>query len=129
MPMMNAAALEALLASDFPQLNGDGTPYSVVSVSDAGAVMRLTPSDRNLRPGGTIAGPALFALADVTAYVAILAQIGPVALAVTTNMSINFLRKPALAPVVSTGRILKLGKRLAIVDMLLEEIPSTEPLA
>ena len=78
--------------------------------------MRLAPSERHLRPGGTVSGPTMFALADVTAYCAVLAHIGPVALAVTTNLNINFLRKPEPGPLSCTCRLLKLGKRLAVIE-------------
>ena len=121
-PIMTTAEIEAFIASDFPQVNMDGEHFSVVAVGPATAVMRLEPGPRHLRPGGTVSGPALFTLADVAAYVALLAHIGPVALAVTTNLNINFLRKPAEGqPLDATCRILKLGKRLAVVDVAIHD--------
>ena len=74
----------------------------------------------DIRPGGTISGPTLFTLADLAAYVLILAHIGPVALAVTTSLNINFLRKPEPGGLIATAGFLKLGKRLAIVDIKIE---------
>ena len=116
-PVMSAAELEAFLEAEFPQIYAGGRIYSVASVAQGGAVLRLDPDQSHIRPGGTISGPTLFALADLAAYVAILAHIGPVALAVTTNLNINFLRKPEVEPLTGTCRILKLGKRLAVVDI------------
>ena len=115
-PIMNPEALNRFLEADFPQLHTDGKVFDVVSVGPGTITMRLEPNERHLRPGGTISGPTLFALADVGAWCAVLAHIGPVALAVTTNLNINFLRKPAPGPLSCTCRILKLGKRLAVVD-------------
>jgi uncharacterized protein (TIGR00369 family) len=115
-PMMTPEELTEFLDREFPQLLDGGRCYFVETVSPGGAVMRLVAGPRHLRPGGTVAGPSLMALADLVAYVAILAHIGPVALAVTTNLSINFLRKPAPGDLVGEGRILKLGQRLAVVD-------------
>lgn len=116
--VMDVAALQAFLASDFPQVNaGGGQAYTVTEAGEGFAVVRLDPDDRHLRPGGTVSGPTLFSLADFAAYMAILAQIGPVALAVTTNLNINFLRKPELGPIFGKGTLLKLGKRLAVVEI------------
>lgn len=116
-PVMGVEELDAFLASEFPQINEGGPFFSVDSVEAGQAVLKLVPGERHLRPGGTISGPTLFALADLAAYVTILAHIGPVALAVTTNLNINFMRKPADGePLYCTCRLLKLGKRLAVVD-------------
>ena len=115
-PIMTPDALNRFLEADFPQLHTDGKVFEVVEVGPGMVIMRLSPNERHLRPGGTISGPTLFALADVGAWCAVLAHIGPVALAVTTNLNINFLRKPAPGPLSCTCRILKLGKRLAVVE-------------
>ena len=115
-PIMSPEALNRFLEADFPQLHTDGKVFEVMTVGAGTITMRLEPNERHLRPGGTISGPTLFALADVGAWCAVLAHIGPVALAVTTNLNINFLRKPAPGPLSCTCRILKLGKRLAVVD-------------
>jgi uncharacterized protein (TIGR00369 family) len=116
-PVMTAEAVAAFLDREFPQIHAGGRCYRVLSVGPGEARMRLDPDDRHLRPGGTISGPFLFALADVSAYVAILAHIGPVALAVTTSFTINFLRRPSPGPLVGHCRILKLGKSLAVVEV------------
>lgn len=116
-PVMTAEVVGAFLDKEFPQVNADGPAYRVVRVGPGEALLRLTPSDRHLRPGGTVSGPSLFTLADLGAYVVILAHIGPVALAVTTHLSINFLRKPeAGAAIDGHCRILKLGRRLAVIE-------------
>jgi uncharacterized protein (TIGR00369 family) len=115
-PIMNPEALNRFLEADFPQLHTDGNVFEVVEVAPGTVTMRLLPNERHLRPGGTISGPTLFALADVGAWCAVLAHIGPVALAVTTNLNINFLRKPEPGPLSCTCRLLKLGKRLAVVE-------------
>jgi uncharacterized protein (TIGR00369 family) len=114
---MDVEALVSFLEREFPQINAEGMAFTVTDAGDGFATMRLDPTERHLRPGGTISGPTLFALADITAYVAILAQIGPVALAVTTNLNINFLRKPEHSPIDAKATLLKLGKRLAIVEI------------
>ncbi|WLR99044.1 PaaI family thioesterase [Shinella sumterensis] len=115
-PIMDPETLNRFLETDFPQLHTDGKVFEVMAVGPGTVTLRLTPNERHLRPGGTISGPTLFALADVGAWCAVLAHIGPVALAVTTNLNINFLRKPAPGPLSCTCRLLKLGKRLAVVD-------------
>ena len=79
--------------------------------------MRQAYSDGSVRPGGTISGPTMMALADFAMYVAVLAAIGPVPLAVTTNLNINFLRKPMRCDLLAEARLLKLGKRLAVGEV------------
>jgi acyl-coenzyme A thioesterase PaaI-like protein len=80
--------------------------------------------EANERPGGTVSGPSLMALADCTAWLVIVGQIGPVALSVTTSLHIDFLRKPALVDVVAVGTLLKLGKRLAVAEVALYSVES-----
>jgi len=115
--MMSAEALSDFLDEAFPQTLIGGRAYHIQSVEPGGATLRLEATERHLRPGGTVSGPALFTLADLAAYAAILAHLGPVALAVTTNLSINFLRKPPPGALEGRCRILKLGKRLAVVEI------------
>ncbi|WP_432347409.1 PaaI family thioesterase [Shinella yambaruensis] len=115
-PIMDRDALNRFLETDFPQIHTDGKVFDVTEVGPGTVVMRLAPNERHLRPGGTVSGPTLFALADVAAYCVVLAHIGPVALAVTTNLNINFLRKPEPGPLTCTCRLLKLGKRLAVIE-------------
>lgn len=126
---MSREELAAYLDEVFPQINAQGPAYSVASVGPGETIVRLDPNDSHLRPGGTVSGPTLFTLADLSAYAAILAHIGPVALAVTTNLTINFLRKPAPEPLFGRCRILKLGKRLAVVEITIAHDPSGEAVA
>jgi uncharacterized protein (TIGR00369 family) len=115
---MDVAALQVFLDAAFP----NDLPYVVEAVDTTGVRMRLTVDESNVRPGGTVSGPSLMALADCTAWLAIIGQIGPVALAVTTSLHIDFLRKPALVDVVATGTLLKLGSRLGVVDVALHSV-------
>lgn len=82
-----------------------------------------------VRPGGTISGPTMMALADFTMYVVVMSLIGRVELAVTTNLNINFLRKPAPKDLVADGRMLKLGKRLAVMEVTIFSKGEKEPVA
>lgn len=126
-PVMDIAALEAFLRQEFPQVADD---FHVDRVTGEGVIVRLAVADRHLRPGGTVSGPSMFALADVGAYLAILSRLGPVALAVTTNCSMDFMRKPA-AGVDLTGeaKLLKLGKLLAVCDVLIRSTGQDAPVA
>lgn len=128
-PIMTPEELNAFLDREFPQINAGGRYYTVTAVAPGEAVIRLDPDQSHIRPGGTISGPTLFSIADLAAYAVILAHIGPVALAVTTNLSINFLRKPEIEPLNGTCRILKLGKRLCVVDCLITPARGGEPVA
>ena len=108
--VMDAQSLNAFLATDFPQA-GD---CRVESVDADRLVARLRVGDRHLRPGGTVGGPSIFALADIAIYCAILSRIGPVALAVTTNASVDFMRKPAAGrDLLAAGTADHLAARLA----------------
>ena len=118
MPLaMDKDALTQFLASDFSQVDG---MFTIESVGEMEAVIRLNVGEEHLRPGGTVSGPSMFALADVSVYLAILAMIGPKALSVTTNCSIDFMRKPeAGRNLLCHVRLLKLGRVLAVGDCLL----------
>lgn len=115
--LMTVAQMTAFLDQEFPQLLEGGRAYHVDSVVPMGATLRLKATNRHLRPGGTVSGPSMFALADLALYVAVLGAIGPVGLAVTTNLSINFLNKPKPGDLVGECRLLKLGKRLAVGEV------------
>nr|WP_156169444.1 PaaI family thioesterase [Wenxinia marina] len=124
---MDAADLAAFLASDFPQVSDD---YVIDGPPDMGLRVRLKPAERHLRPGGTVSGPTMFALADVSVYLAILAEIGPQALAVTTSASFDFMRKPAAgADLICECRLLKLGRVLAVGDCLIRSEGDEAPVA
>lgn len=124
---MTVAELQAFLHSDMPQMAED---LWVERSDQVGLCLRLRVSNRHLRPGGTVSGPAMFGLADVAMYLAILARIGPVALAVTTNCSLDFMRKPpAGCDLLAQARILKLGRSLAVGDVMLYSEAQSEPVA
>ena len=126
-PAMDAAALAAFLASEFPQVAPD---LEIVEAGEGDLVLRLAVGPLHLRPGGTVSGPAIFMLADVAMYLAILARIGPVALAVTTGCAIDFLRRPqAGVALLARARILKLGRRLAVGDVLVFSDGLADPVA
>lgn len=114
---MDAETLNEFLARDFPQVAGS---YRVEAVAPDRLVARLIVSDAHLRPGGTVSGPSIFALADLAIYCAILSRIGPVALAVTTSANVDFMRKPAAGrDLLAECRVLKLGRVLAVADALI----------
>ena len=124
---MDAAALARFMESDFPQTAGD---FVIEDVGELRIRVRMPVAHRHLRPGGTVSGPSMFALADVSVYLAILAMIGPKALAVTTNCSIDFMRKPAAgADMICECRLLKLGRVLAVGECLLFSEGTQAPVA
>jgi uncharacterized protein (TIGR00369 family) len=127
-PVLTAAEISDYLAEEFPQIE-IGRSFSVDAVGLLTARMRLHFNASHLRPGGTISGPTIFALADVSLYVAILAQIGKIKLAVTTNLNINFLRKPRPADLIGEARLLKLGKRLAVGEVTILSVEDGEMVA
>ena len=116
---MTAEELGAFLDQQFPQANDLERRFIVEAVGERTARVRMAYSHSMLRPGGTISGPAMFALADVAMYVVVLAHVGPRAHAVTTNLNINFLRKPSPGDIIGDATLLKLGKRLAVGEISL----------
>src|SRR3954463_6575041 len=117
-PVMCRDEVSAFIDREFPQIHYDGRLYQIEAVGPLTARVRLDFHERHVRPGGTLSGPAMMTMADFALYIAILAHIGPVALAVTTNLSFNFLRKPpAGRGLVADCRLLKLGKRLAVGEV------------
>ena len=124
---MDCATLNGFLDRVFPQISGQ---ILVESVDAQVLIARLLVDEQHLRPGGTVSGPAMFALADVTIYLAILSRIGEVALAVTTNASVDFMRKPeAGRDLLAECRILKLGRVLAVGDVLIRSEGVDQPVA
>lgn len=125
--VMTAKEMNAFLSDVFHEVADE---FFVESVSEAETVLRLRVGPKHLRPGGTVSGPSMFGLADVTAYLATLARIGPRALAVTTNCSIDFMRKPAAGvDLLGHGRLLKLGKQLSVCDVLVHSEGVEAPVA
>ena len=128
MPLqMTSDELMVFLEEVFPQVSGD---FAVDRLEEMEIGLRLKVAERHLRPGATVSGPSMFALADCAAYMIVLAMIGPKALAVTTNCSIDFMRKPASGQdIVAKCRLLKLGRALAVADTLLFSVGETQPVA
>ena len=114
---LSAKELERLLEAEFPGMFKREGGYGIDKVWYGGSRIFKYFSPRSLRPGGTIAGTTLMALADFAPYVAILASVGWVPLAVTTNLSINFLKKPAQRDLIAEARMIKFGKRLAVAEV------------
>ena len=126
---MSASEIDAYLDEVFPQLHHGGRTYFIEDVGPMTARMRCDYHEKHLRPGGTISGPTMMALADLALYAAILAQIGPVGLAVTTSLNFNFLRKPGQAALIGEAKLLKLGKRLAVGEVSLYSQGESEMVA
>src|SRR4051812_9450787 len=126
---MSGAELEKFLHDEFPQAFRGGD-ISIESADGESCLLRQRYSDQMLRPGGTVSGPTLMALADFAMYVVLLSAIGPIGLAVTTNLNINFLRKGQPGQdVLAEARLLKLGKRLAVGEVKLLSGTSPDPIA
>jgi uncharacterized protein (TIGR00369 family) len=126
---MTIPELEAFLDREFPQIHMGGRIFSVEAIGHGAVRMRMAYHERNIRPGGTLSGPSMFTLADLAFYVAVLGAIGPVGLAVTTNLNINFLRKPAQRAMIADCRMLKIGRRLAVGETTLFSEGEDEPVA
>lgn len=126
-PKFTAAEMMQYLQDVFPQVRED---FAIDHLDGETVIMRLLTAERHLRPGGTVSGPSMFALADVTAYVATMAPIGREALAVTTNCSMDFMRKPeAGRDLIAKGRLLKLGRALSVTDILIFSEGNDKPVA
>ncbi len=123
---MDAAELQAFLYEIFPQQTG----WFVVETVDSMAVrMRHRVEHCHLRPGGSVSGPTLFAAADGAFYAAVLAMVGRKAMAVTSNVSMSFMRRPPPADLIAEARILKLGRLLATGDVLVWSDGLDQPVA
>jgi uncharacterized protein (TIGR00369 family) len=126
---MSVAEIEGFLQHEFPQAFSGGD-ISIESADGTLCLLRQRYSEKMLRPGGTVSGPTLMALADFAMYVVLLSAIGPIGLAVTTNLNINFLRKGRPGQdVLAAARLLKLGKRLAVGEVNLLSGTSPDPIA
>lgn len=120
---------------DFAAVIRDLVPYvgqlgiRVDSIGFGTISLIMPPSPQLLRPGGTITGPALMALADIAMYGLVMSRLGRVDLAVTTSLTINFLQRPAPAEIHAAGRLLKLGKRLAVGEVTMHSTDLVDPVA
>ncbi len=123
--MANKAEIIEFLAKDYPYTN-----CTVEAVGGKSSTVKLQVGAHHLRPGGTVSGPVLMTVADVALYVAILGEIGIVPLAVTTNLSINFMRKPAAdSDIIGVCKLMKMGKSLAVGEVFLYSEGTEEPVA
>jgi uncharacterized protein (TIGR00369 family) len=116
-PVMSVADLAAFFQQAFP--GGDDPHDHVIEIRQGWARLKFEPVARNLRPGNLVSGPTQMGLADRAAYAVILAHIGPVAMAVTSNLNFSFLRGVQFRTLHADARLLKLGRRLATVDVQL----------
>ncbi|MFV0278008.1 MAG: PaaI family thioesterase [Parahaliea sp.] len=109
-PQLSAGEVEQLIRKGMPA----AANLQVLAVEPGRARCRIPVTDAMRRPGGTVSGPLMFTAADAAMYAVILAHVGPKLLAVTTDASIHFLRKPELVDIIADARLLKLGKRLVV---------------
>ena len=115
---LTTEAVSRLIDETFPEIHAAGRQMVIESVADRRARVRLAIDPRNLRPGGTVSGPAMFTLADFAIYVALIATLGPAAVAaVTSNLSINFLLRPDPVDVVADVNVIRIGRRLAYAEV------------
>lgn len=121
---MDIPALERFLAEAFPQL--ETRAFAITQLDEQQLVLQFAANEAHLRPGGAVSGPVLMTLADTAAYLLILAHIGPVALAVTTNLNIHFMRKSDPGQLFATASLLKLGSRIAVVEVRLHGTNPTD---
>ena len=128
-PLLSADEMAALLSVEFPQAFYPGCGLTLERVDYGDVRVRRTYHEDHLRPGGTISGPTMMELADFAMYVAVLSAIGAEPLAVTINLNINFLRKPAQADVIAEAKLLKIGKRLAVGEVAIYSDGLAEPVA
>ena len=126
---MSIPEIEDLLAREFPQAMRPGSGLKIEHVQRGIARVRKAFNPNSIRPGGTISGPTMMGLADFALYVAIFSAIGPQTLAVTTNLNINFLRKPEQADLIADARLMKVGKRLVIGEVTLRSDGEDDPVA
>src|SRR5215468_5446658 len=127
--MMTVEELERFFLAEFPQVLYAKSGLAIEAVWEGGCRVRQAFRQRSVRPGNTISGPTMMALADFAMYVAVLSTIGPVPLAVTINLNINFLRKPSNSDLIAEARLLKVGKRLATGEITIRVADNEDPVA
>lgn len=126
-PVMTEVELAAFMAREYGAV---ADRFVIEKVVPGALDLRLkVDPEQDIRPGGTVSGPVMFTLADVAAYLVTLAHVGPEALAVTVNATIDFMRKPAPVDLVAQARLLKLGRALSVSDMLLYSVGHEKPVA
>ncbi len=115
---LTIADVDHLIDTHFPEIHHGGRVLFIDALTEDGAEVRLVSHPKNLRPGGTVSGPAMFTLADYGAYVAILGELGDSALqAVTTNITLNFIKRPQPGDILGDIRMIKTGRRLIVVEI------------
>jgi uncharacterized protein (TIGR00369 family) len=128
-PALNADEIAKLLHEVFPQAFFPGCGLTLERVEYGSVRVRRAFHEDHLRPGGTVSGPTMMELADFAMYVAVFSAIGNQPLAVTTNLNINFLRKPGATDLIADAKLMKVGKRLAVGEVMLYSNGSDEPVA
>jgi uncharacterized protein (TIGR00369 family) len=128
-PAMNVDEISALLHEVFPQGFYPGCGLTIERVDYASSRVRRHFQEDFIRPGGTISGPTMMELADFAMYVAVFSVAGPQPLAVTTNLNINFLRKPGKGDLVADARLMKVGKRLVVGEVAIYSDGEADPVA
>jgi uncharacterized protein (TIGR00369 family) len=116
-PKLTRKELVERLRAEFPEMSNAMGNYEIEEVRYGGCRLRYPFSENSLRPGGTLSGATMMSLADFAMYVAVLSAIGWMPLAVTTNLTINFLKKPGARDIIAEARLIKLGKRLAVGEI------------
>ena len=128
-PVLNAAELQGYIAEVYPEILQTYPGFDVELVEPGRTVTHIVTDERHIRAGGTVSGPTLFSLADMSGYACVLSHIGREALAVTANLNINFMRKAAPGKLIAEGRILKLGKLLMTYDCTITRDGSPDVIA
>ena len=124
--LMSKPELELFMKKEFSQVSKN---FKILDLNIGSISMKMNVLQEHLRPGDTISGPTMFLLADISFYLATLSLIGPKSLTVTTNCSMNFLRKPNKHDLTSKARVLKIGKTLSVGDVLIYSLDKTKPVA
>ncbi|WP_145928440.1 PaaI family thioesterase [Pseudomonas sp. TCU-HL1] len=123
---MTAEQVQALIRGGVPM--AEGIDLRIERIDDQGALARVPFQPRLVRPGGTLSGPTIMALADAAMYAVVLGRLGKVEMAVTSNLNINFLSRPAPVDLLADARILKLGRRQAVCEVSLYSLGEEENL-
>ncbi len=114
---LTAEQVEALIRAGVPM--AEDIDLRIERIDNQGALARVPFQSRLVRPGGTLSGPTIMALADAAMYAVVLGRLGKVEMAVTSNLNINFLAKPKPVDLVAEAQILKLGRRQAVCEVSL----------
>lgn len=127
MPMISAAEFDEIIRAELPWAHELGMRSDKIGRGTASLRLAFKPS--MVRPGGVISGPTIMALADACMFAVAMSRIGKIKLAVTTSFNINFLHRASPCDLIADGRILKLGKRLVVMDVIVHSEGHSEPVA